>query len=87
LADGEGEGLGVADALGAGCATGIKVPLSQTNFLPLFTHVYVLPAATLLIPALVQELPDFTAAYEFEATITTGIIRATRRKYFFIPRG
>jgi hypothetical protein len=61
-----GAGVGLAEeealALGAGLATGIKTPLSHTNFLPLFTQVYVLPALTLLIPALLQELPAFTAA-------------------------
>jgi hypothetical protein len=59
-----GDGFGVGDALvlGAGFATGIKTPLSHTNFLPLFTQVYVLPTLTLLIPALLQELPAFTAA-------------------------
>jgi hypothetical protein len=55
-------GAGAALAAGEGSATGINTPLFQTNFLPLFTQVNVLPALTLLIPALVQELPAFTAA-------------------------
>jgi hypothetical protein len=58
------EGFGTADALalGDGFATGIATPLFHTNFLPLFTQVYVLPALTLLIPALLHEFPAFTAA-------------------------
>jgi hypothetical protein len=59
------EGFGAAEALavgaGDGFATGINTPLFHTNFLPLFTQVYVFPALTLLIPALLQELPAFTA--------------------------
>jgi hypothetical protein len=86
-----GAGVGLAEeealALGAGLATGINTPLFHTNFLPLLTHVYVLPALALLIPALLHVLPAFTAAYEFEATSTIGITRATKRRCFLMPRG
>jgi hypothetical protein len=40
----------------------MNTPLSHTNFLPLFTHVNVLAALTLLIPALLQGLPALIAA-------------------------
>ena len=71
----------------SGYATGIDTPLFHTNFLPLFTHVYVLPALTLLIPALLHALPAFTAAYELEATRTIGITRAIKRRCFLILKG
>jgi hypothetical protein len=61
--------------------------LLQTNFFPLFTQVNVLPALTLLIPALVQELPVFTAP------IAGWVIEVPRKKRarastrtFFIPK-
>jgi hypothetical protein len=72
-------GAGAALAAGEGFATGINTPLFQTNFLPLFTQVNVLPALTLLIPALLQELPAFTAAYEFGTTRTREIKTAKNR--------
>jgi hypothetical protein len=39
------------------------IPLSQTNFFPDLTHVYVLPDATVVIPALLHLAPDLAAAF------------------------
>jgi hypothetical protein len=70
---------------GAGFATGTKTPMFHTIFLPLFTHVYVLPALTLLIPALAQELPAFTAPKELFGIKTRRSEKAvTIRRDFFI---
>jgi len=38
------------------------IPLSQTSFLPDLTHVYVLPDATVVIPALLHLAPALAAA-------------------------
>jgi hypothetical protein len=83
------EGFGAAEALvvgaGDGFATAIATPLFHTNFLPLFTQVYVLPALTILTPAFVQELPAFTAAKELFGTKARRSEKAvTIRRDFFI---
>ncbi len=57
---GVGVGIGVATGAGFGTAT----PLFQTNFLPLFTHVYFLPLEVEVAPALEHLLPGATAATE-----------------------
>ena len=58
--DVDGVGVGVVVATGLGAA--IFTPLSQTSFLPLLIHVYLIPAVTVVAPALVQAVPAFTAA-------------------------
>ena len=58
VAEGEGVAVGVAEGTGTGTAT----PLFQTSFLPLFTHVYFLPAYVAVEPDLGQVAPAFGAA-------------------------
>ena len=53
-------GVDVAEATGTGFAT--ATPLFQTNFVPLFTHVYFLPLYVEVAPALVHLLPGVAAA-------------------------
>jgi hypothetical protein len=55
----EGVGVGVVGAVDFGAA---RTPLFQTSFLPLFTHVYFLPALVEVAPSFVQALPALTAA-------------------------
>jgi hypothetical protein len=51
---------GVGDTEGFGVAT--FTPLSHTNFLPLFIHVYLTPLTVEVTPALLQVAPAFVAA-------------------------
>jgi len=55
---GVGDGVGEAIGTGFGSAT----PLFQTNFFPLFTHVYFLPLYVEVAPAFEHLLPGVTAA-------------------------
>ena len=66
-----GEGVGVGVLLG-GATTGIFTPLFQINFLPDLTQVNFLPRYVLVLPALGQVVPAFTAASEF-GVAKTGI--------------
>jgi hypothetical protein len=59
-----GVGVGVANGVGVTEGFGVTtfMPLSHTNFLPLFIHVYLTPLTVEVIPALVQAAPAFVAA-------------------------
>jgi hypothetical protein len=55
---GVGDGVGLFTGAGFGSAT----PLFQTNFFPLFTHVYFLPLYVEVAPAFEHFVPGATAA-------------------------
>ncbi len=67
---GEGVGVGVTTGVGVGVGVGVNVgigfaiatPLFHTSFLPLFTHVYFLPAEVEVAPSFEHVAPAFTAA-------------------------
>ena len=69
---GDAEGVGVGELVGVevgvGVATGLGfdaatfTPLFHTSFLPLFTHVYFLPAEVEVAPSFEHVAPAFTAA-------------------------
>jgi hypothetical protein len=61
------DGAALALALGAALTA---TPLPQTNLLPFFTHVYVIPPAVLTCPAFLHAAPAATAADEPGATTT-----------------
>jgi hypothetical protein len=58
----DGEVVGVGEGETVGVALGMITPLFQTSFLPLFTHVYFLPAYVAVEPDLEQVAPAFGAA-------------------------
>lgn len=58
----EGEAAGVCVAVDVGFGTAIATPLFHTSFLPLFTHVYFLPAEVEVAPSFEHVAPAFTAA-------------------------
>jgi hypothetical protein len=59
LSVGVSDGTGVGEIAGFGAATAAL--LLQTNFLPDFIQVYVLPLKTLVFPAFLQLAPSLTA--------------------------
>ena len=60
-----GEGVGVGEEVGV-ALTATFSPLLQTNFLPLFIQVYLIPADVLIWPIFLQVVPGFTAAVAVE---------------------
>ena len=61
-------------------------PLSQTNFFPLFTHVYFLPFELLVVPALLQIPPAFGGVAEIEGDRGAKSRRAIRTTLNFMER-
>ncbi|NBV65797.1 MAG: hypothetical protein EBR75_01715 [Actinobacteria bacterium] len=57
----EGVGVAVAEGETIGFGAGSLTPLLQTNFLPLFTHVYLKPLDVLVRPDFLQASPGLTA--------------------------
>jgi hypothetical protein len=80
---GVGVGVGVATGVGVGFGLTTTTPLFQTSFLPLFTHVYFLPATVEVCPAFLQLAPALIAAFAFNGA-TRAKIRTIESRYFFI---
>jgi len=71
-------GLGVGVGVTTGIGFGIATPLSHTNFLPLFTHVYFLPLYVDVAPTFEHLVPGVTAATDICAVISESDRTATR---------
>ena len=79
VATGVGVGVGVATGFGLTIAT----PLFQTSFLPLFIHVYFLPAKIEICPDFLQVAPGLIAAAACKG-VTSANIRVSASKFFFM---
>ena len=77
--------LTTTGVIGVLTTTGITTPLSQTKFFPDLIHVYFLPAAVVVVPALVHLLPAFGAvAYRGKESESSKIIASARRNFLCI---
>ena len=79
----DGEVVGVGEGETVGVALGMSTPLFQTSFLPLFTHVYFLPAYVAVEPDLEQVAPAFGAA-KAVAGISNAIASEIATNRFFM---
>jgi hypothetical protein len=81
---GEGVGVGVGNGVGAkdGFGFGITMPLFQTSFLPLFTHVNFLPLAVAVVPTFLQVSPALTAAIALIGTRNSAAVTNTASNFF-----
>ena len=77
--------VGVGEGLTDGFGAGIETPLFQMSFLPLFMHVYFLPAYVEVCPALLQLAPALIAAVAFSGA-TRANIRVSVSRIFFIGK-
>jgi hypothetical protein len=81
---GDGEGVGVAVATGVGFL--IATPLFHTSLVPDLTQVNFLPAAVVVLPALVHFAPALTAANDGAAIKENTTTNARKRRERFMSK-
>jgi len=81
---GKDVGVGVASGVGVTTGTGfaIATPLFHTNFLPLLMHVYFLPLAVAVVPAIEQAVPALTTANALSGNRKRAITSRTPKALF-----
>jgi hypothetical protein len=84
---GEGVAVGVGVGVGVGFAAATTLtPLFHTNFLPLFTQVYLMPLTVDIAPAFEQTAPAFAAAADAWSGEIVKASTANAAKALRIPR-